>query len=387
MSGHYRWVPRMALRSDAHLSRVIGHIYDAALEPSAWSHALRECGDLLDGAAMQLYAIDTTTRRLLFQFDYGIPKRFSEEYFAYFSRESERNKLHVARPDIDVGYDYLFFDEREIDRHSCYRWRQEFGFRYYIGGPVFRCDDRMVLAALQRSPRQGHVAPAEIAAYRLLRPHLAQAVKIQNRLVDLNLRERSAWEAIENSDVGVIVLASDGRIRRCNREARRILAAGDGLIPAAEGLKARRSIDDAALQRLIADICTGTGESCGGSLAVAKRRSPRPYSLIVAPIRQHTEIAAFSGDRVLVLLSDPDRVPATPGDLLKRHYGLSKKEAALTMLLVGGTQLVEAAGELGIAESTARRHLASIFAKTDLHRQADLVRLVMSLPERPGAAD
>ena len=51
------------------------------------------------------------------------------------------------------------------------------------------------------------------------------------------------------------------------------------------------------------------------------------------------------------------------------------------MLLVSGRPLSECAEDLGIAEKTARRHLATIFLKTDLHRQVDLVRLVLSLPQ------
>ena len=170
----------MTLRSEAQLSQVIGRIYDAALDPGEWGRSLNACRDLLDGAAMQIYAIDPATRELLFQFDNGLPRRFREEYQAYFSRKSERNKLHLARPDIEIGYDYLFFEVAEIDRHDCYRWRLDFGFRYYLGGPVSRDEDSMVLAALQRTARQGHVGNAEIAAYRLLRPHLAQAVRTLN---------------------------------------------------------------------------------------------------------------------------------------------------------------------------------------------------------------
>ena len=80
-------------------------------------------------------------------------------------------------------------------------------------------------------------------------------------------------------------------------------------------------------------------------------------------------LAAFIGDHVLVLLNDPDQRPELPIALFRRHYGLTKKQADLTMLLVSGRPLSECAEDLAIAEKTACRHLATIFLKTDLHRQ------------------
>jgi DNA-binding CsgD family transcriptional regulator len=39
---------------------------------------------------------------------------------------------------------------------------------------------------------------------------------------------------------------------------------------------------------------------------------------------------------------------------------------------------VDAAVALGISENTARVQLRSVFTKTDTHRQADLMRLVLT---------
>ena len=80
------------------------------------------------------------------------------------------------------------------------------------------------------------------------------------------------------------------------------------------------------------------------------------------------------------LLTDPDHAPETPAQLLRRVYGLTRKEAQLALALAGGATLADAAGALRIAEGTARRHLAAIFARTGINRQAQLVRLILSLP-------
>jgi len=146
----------------------------------------------LDGAALQVYAIDSASRDCLFQIGHGLCPEYIEEYSAFFSRQSDRNDFHLARPEVDIGYDYLTMDERQLDLSDCSRWRAKFDFRYYLGGPLMRSDGAVYLAALQRSAKQGHPQQADIEAYRGLRGHLAQALRIQGRLNNLELRHRDA---------------------------------------------------------------------------------------------------------------------------------------------------------------------------------------------------
>jgi DNA-binding CsgD family transcriptional regulator len=47
--------------------------------------------------------------------------------------------------------------------------------------------------------------------------------------------------------------------------------------------------------------------------------------------------------------------------------------------VLNGHTLAEAAEILGVARSTVKSHLDVIYRKTNTHRQADLVRLVMGL--------
>jgi len=362
----------------AMLDEAIGEIYKAALDSSAWEDALRRCCSYLDGAALQLYAIDPNSRDCLFNAGYGLPREYVDEYNAYFSKQSNRNEFHLNHPEIDVGYDYLMLDERGLDRSACSEWRAKFGFRYYLGGPVIRSDETLIFAAVQRSARQGHPQRPDIEAYRGLRGHLAQALRIQRRLDNLELRHRSAWDAIERSAIGVVVLDKSGCIVECNRLALRMLALTDGLLTKGRELRALRPIDDRALKRLVGAAFSSVG--VGGNLAIARRGHNRPYSIIVTPIKEGAELKLPAEGRVLVLINDPDSGPDVSTDLLRSHYGLTRKQVHLTLLLTQGLTVNECADKLEIAEKTVRRHLATIFARTDLHRQADLIRLVLSLP-------
>ena len=54
-------------------------------------------------------------------------------------------------------------------------------------------------------------------------------------------------------------------------------------------------------------------------------------------------------------------------------------EAKLASPLVSGMALQEIAPQLGIARETARNQLKAVFAKTETHRQGELVALLSTL--------
>jgi DNA-binding CsgD family transcriptional regulator len=371
------------LRDEAQVNHLVGRIYEAALSPARWSGVLDELRGALNGAAFLLYTIDNETRDVVQQWDCGLPRRFTDEYRMHYSKLSERNDLLLRNPGLSVIYDRMFFNEAEMDRSEMYRWRAGFDFRYFIGGQLLRTDSTLSMAALQRSKRQGHATQPEIEAFAAFRSHLGRALRIQGRLATLEQESSSAWAAIEDASFGIVVLTGDRRIWRCNREAERIMAEGGEIDGQSGKLVARRPIDNAGLQRLIAgavETAHGRGGDGGGSMALAKRAGPRPYAVLVAPVPERAALLSLSGPAAVVLLTDPDHAPETPPQLLRRVYGLTRKEAQLALALAGGANLADAAEGLRIAEGTARRHLAAIFARTGIHRQAELVRLILSLP-------
>ncbi len=173
------------LRDEAKLIHAVGRIYEAALNPALWRGVLDELCGALNGAACQIYTIDSESRELVQQWDCGLPRQFTDEYRAYYSKLSERNDILLRNPGLSVIYDRMFFDEAEMDRSEMYRWRAGFGFRYFIGGQLLRTDSTLSMVALQRSKRQGHATHPEIEAFAAFRPHLGRALRIQDRLATL----------------------------------------------------------------------------------------------------------------------------------------------------------------------------------------------------------
>ena len=88
-----------------------------------------------------------------------------------------------------------------------------------------------------------------------------------------------------------------------------------------------------------------------------------------------------------MVLSDPERGPQTPAALLHALFGLTPAEARVASALAAGQDLEGIRAALGVGRETVRTHLRRIYEKTDTRRQAELVRLLHTLPLSPRALD
>ena len=90
--------------------------------------------------------------------------------------------------------------------------------------------------------------------------------------------------------------------------------------------------------------------------------------------------------------NDPARELLRSGEALFDARGLlyakaPEENVALQALLAEGRSVPEIASATGRAEGTTRTHLKNVFAKHGLSRQADLIRLVLSVLDAPGSCE
>lgn len=100
-------------------------------------------------------------------------------------------------------------------------------------------------------------------------------------------------------------------------------------------------------------------------------------------VLNHSEaqLAALSAMLVDLASSDsPTIVRALPTvAVLEQHFQLTRAEARVARRLAMGRNLQAIARELGISQETARTHAKRAMQKTQTHRQAELVSVVLSL--------
>lgn len=102
----------------------------------------------------------------------------------------------------------------------------------------------------------------------------------------------------------------------------------------------------------------------------------RPYVVRAIPTRL-AESAGAAAPTALIVIGDPEQDALPDSETLRRLYGLTRSEAEVALRVMDGTGLVPIAEELSISVSTVRTHLKHVFEKTDTHRQAELVRLLL----------
>jgi DNA-binding CsgD family transcriptional regulator len=117
----------------------------------------------------------------------------------------------------------------------------------------------------------------------------------------------------------------------------------------------------------------------GGSLACPRPSGKRPYAIHVLPLNSPGAELPSRGPLAMVVIVDPERRPLPALDLLRQIYGLTRTEAAVAQLVLNGEGLGPIGEQLLLSRDTVKTHLRNVFNKTQTHRQAELVRLLLAI--------
>jgi DNA-binding CsgD family transcriptional regulator len=176
--------------------------------------------------------------------------------------------------------------------------------------------------------------------------------------------------------VGVVLLASDGRVVSANRSAQRAIRRGDALFVVENRLRARDPRESGELGRLVAQAAEQASAALEASIALSRASGGRPLALVIRPLAAD----ATTRGCVAVFICDPEQEADAETETLVRLYRLTTAEARVARALVRGRTLEEAARQFRVSVHTARIHLKHALAKTESRRQSDLVRLLMAGP-------
>ena len=188
----------------------------------------------------------------------------------------------------------------------------------------------------------------------------------------------AAFGALSFLRIGLVSCAPDGRVLGTNEIADNILAGRDGLELTRDGLLRTTQENDRALEHLVQQAGKGkrNGQSFNDVLTVRRGVRKRPLTLF---IRTSSTAGPLSGTEssVLIMIMDPALPVRAIETELRQLYGFSSMEARLANLLIQGYSLEECCHELAFRRSTGCTHLKRLFKKTGVHRQSELVTLLL----------
>ncbi|OJZ71639.1 helix-turn-helix transcriptional regulator [Mycobacterium paraffinicum] len=356
-------------------SQIVSGIYSAVITPERWDVTMADIGRAFDGASAALVVTDGATRSIKHA---HMPADAAKSYAEHFAAIDhvlsavQSGPVGVVRPGAELMWPY---ERCEFATD----WARPNGFE---DGMFIRLDaspsaKSLALATPKRSKRFDtgeHVAFAQ-----LLVPHLKQALRMQRQVSDLTHRSSDLAWVSETAKQAIVIVASGSRVIYTNPAAEQVLRSDDGLRILRGRLEAATRHADTRLQEGIATALKPRGPDIWvGSFVCARPSGLRPYIIHVVPI-DHSTAAHPRYGRVIVVIIDPEREPEPPAMLLRRLYGLTTSEAKVALMVVRAEGLKPIADELSVSLTTVKTHLRHVFEKTGTHRQAELVRLLLTL--------
>src|ERR1700730_4621813 len=111
---------------------------------------------------------------------------------------------------------------------------------------------------------------------------------------------------------------------------------------------------------------------------IVQRRDKMPVIVRIWPFDGAAQLPAQEV-RALLTLNALGPTPGPPAPILAKTFRLTPAEAKIACVIARGASPGIAARELKISRETARNQLKSVFAKTDTHRQSELVALLLQV--------
>jgi DNA-binding CsgD family transcriptional regulator len=363
-----------------HFSRLVHEIYDAAVESDDWTFALEDLASSVGATGCALLISGSAHNEITMKSVGADP----ESMTAYNEYYGGLDPSPSALDRVPTGM--VIPSERLHDRDLLTRgefWNDwadpnDYGDGMYVAlargefGTSWLC----AAAKVKLDP---FGTPERLSLVRALVPHMQHAIKVQSRLFDLDRRYRDLVAALDVVSDGIAIVGRDGRVLHLNPAAESMVASRDGLCVISGLLRASVAHADRALDRAVHQALAGPRSDAvtGGCVAVPRPVGQRPYVIRVIPTSA-AESNGMSSPTALVVIVDPEQEPVPDVEALRRLYGLTNTEAEVALRVLDGTGVVPIAEQLSISVSTVRTHLKHVFHKTDTHRQAELVRLLLS---------
>lgn len=359
---------------------LIEDLHAGALDEEVWARASLAVGDFVGATGIHIFAYNTMMSAVTRTESYRIDPRSADAYQSrYFNMDPLVEPFHR----IPVGEptpEYRLLSAEAWRRSEIYN---ELALAYdtphLLLTRLYASPSRNVALSLKSSAAHGPFSADEATRLKRFVPSFRHVIEIKDRLAALQVRADTLAHTLDSVNFGVLVLDAAGYVIESNAVAAEILGARDSGIH----VNSRRlieAIDPAgrALHRWIVDGVPPVQNFDG--LFHVPRIFRLPISMLVSPLPRRTTSWIGGDPRWLVLLFDPERRLPVSVDLVARDLGISAREAEVAALLAIGHDMEGIALRLRITHNTIRAHLKSIFSKTGIRSQGELIRRIASGP-------
>lgn len=364
---------------------LLGAIYEAANNPAQWNDFLARLAHAFNGHGAVLRIFDSQSFCPSVSINHGYDDSFSQAYLDHYYQLDITTPFLKDSPEgtvlnrIDIISDDLLTNS-EFYTDFAGKW----DMYHMLGSHFIQRPEGTARIAVHRSAGCKPFSAKDKYFMSLLIPHLQRAFDISRCIQRIKVQSESSADVLNRLPFGVVLVDKNSRPVLVNQQAQALDQQEGGINITAKALSAGTSKETQALHQLIEQAAQGEGDNPGqgGALFVGRADSPLPLSVLVTPLNSTQNPMGFADPQAAaaVFISDPVQQQQISPEILSSLYGLTKAEARLATELAQGRSLDEIAAAFHVSKHTLRSQLKSIFSKTGLKRQPDLIRLILGGP-------
>lgn len=367
-------------------SALTQQIYAAALEPGKWDDVLQSITRLTDGIKTHIFGHDFETNTHMGIMSGGYDPDFVQSYADYYNQTNLWAEGFIQN---DAGipiYSEAMCPRDTLEAGEFYSdWIKPQEDVIAGGGMLLFKENRRMIAFggnIRRKNEQEEDEWMHLVA--MLGPHLTQAFEISRQLSGSSIELQAAVATGPAQGSAVMMFDRTARIIYANPRAEQLATAPSPLnigfdrkIQLSDGPAQERL--DQALDHLTQGVLMMPQRFKIRDAATAKVFECRLASVNPADLADLRLAlwATFDTSCLLMTMTELSRVE-DPLARFARDFRLTEAETHVVAHLANGTTLAEIAATRGVSLSTTRNQIKSVMAKTETHRQLDLVRLMLA---------
>lgn len=352
---------------------LIDDIYEAGADPSRWLGTMARIADGLGGVEAVLGGVGAGHLPMFLapRTDPDHVRTYIEHYHAGNPMVAAMagQPVNTVRLDHDLT-DLALFHRSEFYNDWCMPQSLERAIALNVASGPGRRVTIMVSGKVEFDAETIETAST-------LAPHLTRAFRFNQLLHESRSATLSTFSALNLSERGVLFVQQDGSIVAANELAETLLREGDGLTLRHGRLACVDPIDTSRLARALLQCILHPRATEPNPVEVRRLRGRANLSVYCMPITNEGWMMSGGAMKALILIADPEARLRRQAERLHRLYGLTPAEANVVVELARGGDRAAIAERLGTSIPTVRSQLTSIFDKTGVRRQADLVRILM----------
>lgn len=298
-----------------------------------------------------------------------------------------QSRIFRESPILDLPYDKVCILSELVSHQQLkslhapyYAYMQEYGkISDIIGVNLYELDTGMVFRfRCARQSGQRNFGPPERAKVEALLPWIRTAIGLYARQARREYQLNVSEATLKQVTIGSLVVDEREQVVITNPLANQVLEHNDGLMLRQGKFHCSTPEDQSRLQSALNQLRGRSGFDDYETLQIGRPRGGR-WHLLLRPINAMPGIDELAANLILVMFRDGGSSGEISKELLMELFGLTRAESALMCRLVLGESLTEAAENLGRSRYTTRAQLSSIFAKTGIHRQPQLVSHILNI--------